>query len=155
MTAATYLTKEKHVALTDELDHLKNERRQEIAQKLDRARSLGDLSENAEYHEARSAQAEIEDRIREIEHVLKTATIVTHKKGTMIEVGSTVTLCKVGTKNERTYEIVGSQEADMAAGRISHTSPLGAALLGKEQGTKFTFTAPSGITISYNIVKVE
>lgn len=149
-----YLTKEKYEELTDELEYLRNTRRQEIAKDLENAKALGDLSENAEYHEARQNQAQIEARIRELEAVLKYATIVAHKKTDTVEIGSTVTVRKGASKEDRDYTLVGSEEANMLSGKISYTSPLGSALMGKKKGEKFTFETPSG-DVTYTIVDVK
>src|ERR1700722_14458876 len=119
-----YLSKEKFDELTQELEHLKTVRRREIAEQLEYARSLGDLSENAEYEEARNLQAATEDRIRAIEETLSHARIIEHTKGNTVSLGSFVTTQKQGDKEERTYEIVGSAEAKMQDHKISHLSPL-------------------------------
>lgn len=148
-----YLTEEKYQALVTELDHLKKDRRKEIAANLEFAKALGDLSENAEYHDAREEQAEVEDRIIKIEHVLKHSEIVALHHSTNVEIGSTVTLKKEGDKASIIYKIVGSEEANMAEGKISFKSPLGQAMLGKKKGESFNFTAPKG-TFSYKVVDI-
>jgi transcription elongation factor GreA len=150
-----YLTKDKYEELTNELDFLTTTRRKEIAEQLDFAKSMGDLSENAEYHEAREQQALIEDRIRKIEYVLKNATIVAHKKNDIVEIGSSVVVRKEKEKENKEFEIVGSEEVDMTKGRISHISPIGGALMGKKKGDEFTFTTPSGAKIKYKIISVK
>ncbi|MEX0935187.1 MAG: transcription elongation factor GreA [Candidatus Paceibacterota bacterium] len=149
-----YLTKEKHKELSEELEYLRNTRRKEIAENLEYAKSLGDLSENAEYHEARQNQAETEARIRELETKLKYATIVSHKKTDTIEIGSEVTVRRNRSKKKIKYTIAGSEESDMAAGKISYTSPLGSALLGNKKGDKVTLSTPGG-EVTYTIDKVE
>ena len=103
-----YLSKEKFDELTTELEHLKTVRRREIAEQLEYARSLGDLSENAEYEEARNLQAATEDRIRVIEEQLSHARIIEHTKGNTVSLGNFVTIQKQGEKDEHVYEIVGS-----------------------------------------------
>ncbi len=146
-----YLTLEKKQLLESELEMLKTVRRKEIADALEYAKSLGDLSENAEYHQAREDQANCEDRISHIEQILKNAVIMdTHEAG-VVSVGSTVTVLKKGDKEEKTYAIVGSEEADSIAGKISNESPLGQALLGKRKGDKVTVHAPKG-NIEYTVV---
>lgn len=140
----TYLSQEKFDELSGELEHLKTVRRREIAEQLEYARSLGDLSENAEYEEARNLQAATEDRIRQIEEQLARARIIEHKKSNVVSLGSSVTIQKTGEKGEHTYEIVGSAEANMQEHKISHLSPLGSALMGKKKGEAFTFQTPSG-----------
>ena len=139
-----YLTKEKFEELKKELDFLKSDRRKEIAEKLEFAKSLGDLSENAEYQEARQDQAETEDRIRTLEAILSSAEIIHKGKGGAARVGSTVVIKKKGEKETREYQIVGSEESDMAAGKISNTSPIGAALIGKSKGDDAVYTTPKG-----------
>lgn len=151
----TYLSQEKFDELTKELEQLKTVRRREIAEQLEYARSLGDLSENAEYEEARNLQAATEDRIRTIEEQLAHARIIEHKgKGGAVSLGSTVTIQKQGEKDEHTYEIVGSAEANMQERKISHLSPLGSSLMGKKKGDSFTFETPKGAQ-KYKIVGVQ
>ncbi len=148
-----YLTKKKFEELSEELKHLKNVKRKEIAEALDYARGLGDLSENAEYHEARAEQGEIEERIITLERILKNTIIVEDKVTDHAMIGNTVTVEKAdGTK--RTFMIVGSTESDMAAGKISNQSPLGQAVLGKKIGEKFSFSSPSG-KMEYKVVDIK
>ncbi len=149
-----YLSKEKFDELTTELEHLKTVRRREIAEQLEYARSLGDLSENAEYEEARNLQAATEDRIRVVEEQLSRARIIEHAKGTTVSLGSFVTIQKAGEKEEHTYEIVGSAEANMQEHKISHLSPLGSALMGKKKGETFAFEIPKGQQ-KYKIVNIK
>jgi transcription elongation factor GreA len=146
MTDAQYLTTEKFDALKKELEHLKSDKRKEVADHLEYAKKLGDLSENAEYHQAREEQAEVEDRIRYIENLLKTAVIAHTNGGAVITVGSTVRLEKAnGAENKSMlYTIVGSEEADTAQGKISNVSPLGSALLGHKEGDTVTVQTPKG-----------
>ncbi len=149
-----YLSKEKFKELTNELEELKTVKRKEVADELEFAKSLGDLSENAEYHEAREAQAALEDRITQLEAILASAQIVGTHHSSTAEVGSTVHLKKVGDKAEKIYTLVGSEEADTSAGKISFKSPLGQAVLGKKKGEEFTFNAPAGV-VKYTIVSIE
>ncbi|MEN9412968.1 MAG: hypothetical protein RLZZ342_55 [Candidatus Parcubacteria bacterium] len=149
-----YLSKEKFDELTKELEHLKTIRRREIAEQLEYARSLGDLSENAEYEEARNLQAATEDRIRQIEEQLSHVRIIEHSKGNVVSMGSTVTIQKQGEKDEHVYEIVGSAEANMQEHKISHLSPLGAALMEKKKGDTFSFDTPRGLQ-KYKIVAIK
>ncbi len=151
---ANYLSKEKFDELTTELEHLKTVRRREIAEQLEYARSLGDLSENAEYEEARNLQAATEDRIRIIEEQLSHARIIEHTKSNTVSLGSFVTIQKQGEKDEHTYEIVGSAEANMQERKISHLSPLGSALIDKKKGDTFSFETPKGPQ-KYKIVTVK
>ncbi len=151
----SFLTAEKFAELKKELDHLKTVRRKEVAESLEYARSLGDLSENAEYQEARDMQAAIEERIAHLEKVIKEAKIVAHdKKGDVIVLGSTVTIQKEKEKDSRTYTIVGSEEANIHEHKLSYLSPLGEALMGKMKGDDFTFETPAGKQ-KYKVLKVE
>jgi transcription elongation factor GreA len=138
-----YLTQEKFEELTKELEHLKTAKRKEIADSLEYARSLGDLSENSEYQEAREMQAAAEERIKQLEQILKNPQIVSHKKGDTIGLGSTVVIQKDNDENYE-YHIVGSEEADMQERKISYISPLGEAMMGKKKGDSFTFETPNG-----------
>ncbi len=151
----TYLTKEGLAALKVELEMLKNEKRREVAQRLKDAIALGDLSENSEYDAARSEQAFLEKRISDIEQMLKSAQVITHKKKDVIELGSRVTVRNV-TQNEKaeTYTIVGATEANPLAHTISNVSPLGSAVIGRMVHEKVAVVAPKG-TSEYEIVAVE
>jgi transcription elongation factor GreA len=147
-----YLTKEKFDEFTKELAELKGVRRKEVAESLEYAKSLGDLSENAEYHEARDIQATVEDRILKLESLLKNAHIVSGNHTDVVSVGSVVTVEKDGKKF--TYNIVGSEEADVVGSKISIKSPFGQAIFGKKKGDKFSFQAPAG-EISYTIIEIK
>lgn len=150
----TVLSQEKFDELVKELEQLKTVRRAEIAKNLEYARSLGDLSENAEYQEARELQAATEERIRKLEELVKRAHIITDgKKKDVVGFGSTVTIKKEGSADLHEYKIVGSEEADMREHKLSHVSPLGAALMGKKKGDTFTFETPNGKQ-TYTIQKV-
>ena len=121
---------------------------------MEYAKSLGDLSENAEYQEAREWQGNIEDRISKLESILKTAEIVNSYHGETAGIGSTVTIQKQGGTGNKVYKIVGSEEADMSAGKLSNKSPIGAAIMGKKKGQTFSCSTPSGV-ISYKIIDVK
>lgn len=150
----TMVSQEKFDEMVKELDHLKTTRRTEIAKSLEYARSLGDLSENAEYQEARDLQAATEERIRRLEDLIKRAHILTDgKKKDVVGFGSVVTIKKEGSNEGHEYTIVGSEEADMRARKLSHVSPLGAALMSKKKGDVFTFETPNGKQ-TYTIEKV-
>ncbi len=152
-----YLSKEKFDELTAELEHLKTVRRREIAEQLEYARSLGDLSENAEYEEARNLQAASEDRVRSIEEQLSHVRIIEHSKGgksNAVSLGNIVTIQKQGEKEEHIYEIVGSAEANMQEHKISHLSPLGSALMEKKKGDVFSFDTPKG-SQKYKVVTIK
>ena len=142
-TSKEYLSKEKYDGLRKELEFLTHVKRKEIAEALEQAKALGDISENAEYHSAREAQAEVEDRIIVLEEMLKNVVIVGGKHKTdMVGIGSIVTV-KRG-KDTKTYTIVGSEEADIASGKLSNKSPLGEAMMEKREGDRFICATPSG-----------
>ena len=148
------VSQEKFDEVVKELDHLKTARRTEIAESLEYARSLGDLSENAEYQEARDLQAATEERIRNLEEIVKHAKIQTdHKKKDVVSFSSKVLIHREGAADKHEYTIVGSEEADMREHKLSHLSPLGAALMGKKKGDVFTFETPNGKQ-TYTIEKV-
>lgn len=150
-----FLTPEKFEELKKELEHLKTTRRKEVAESLEYARSLGDLSENAEYQEARDMQAAIEERISHLEKIMKEAKIVAHdKKGGVIGLGSEVSIQKAGEKGNHTYTIVGSEEANIHDHKLSYLSPLGEALMGKSKGDSFMFDTPAGKQ-NYKVVNVK
>ncbi|MFA6553961.1 MAG: transcription elongation factor GreA [Candidatus Paceibacterota bacterium] len=153
-TDVQYLTSEKFSELQKELDFLKVERRKEIAEHLEYAKKLGDLSENAEYHQAREDQAEVEGRIGKIESILKNAVMIGVGGTEVITIGSTFRLLKEGDNKSYLYTIVGSEEADMALGKISNLSPLGSALLGHKKGDKVAVNTPKGkIVYTIDIIK--
>ena len=149
-----YLSKEKLEALKTELNNLKTVRRQDVAKQLEFAKSLGDLSENAEYHAARDEQADIEDRIRQIEDMLKRAVIVESHHSNKVEVGTSVNLRRKDKKEIETFLIVGSEEADALKNKISNNSPLGSVLLGKQKGDQIVVNTPRG-KMEYTIVEVK
>jgi len=150
----TVVSQEKFDEMVAELENLKTVRRTEIAKNLEYARSLGDLSENAEYQEARELQAATEERIRRLEDLIKRAKIVTDgKKKDIVGFGSVVSILKEGSKEAHEYTIVGSEEADMRVRKLSHVSPLGSALMGKKKGDVFTFETPNGKQ-TYTVQKV-
>ena len=151
---AEYLTKEKFSELEKELQHLKTTKRKEVADALEYAKSLGDLSENQEYQEARDSQAVLEDRINRLEQILKSASIVSTNHAGVVSVGATMVVERQSDKVRREFTIVGSEEADAAAGKISMKSPLGLAALGKKKGESFSFETPSG-TMSYKIIDIK
>ncbi len=138
-----FLTQVKLEELQVELENLRTHRRKEIAEALEYAKSLGDLSENAEYQQAREDQASCEDRILEIEDIIKNAVIAEHVNTGLVNVGSFVTLLD-SDKVEKVYELVGSEESDPANGRISNESPLGKALIGLAKGDDVSIKTPSG-----------
>ena len=149
-----YITEEKKKMLEAELKDLTGPKRREILDILEYAKSLGDLSENAEYHQAREDQGKLEERIKKIEQVLQSAQVVSGGGGDIIGIGSNVIVKKDGDKEERKYKIVGSEEADMAHGKISNRSPFGAALFGKKKGDAISFKTPNG-EVDYKIIDVS
>ncbi len=154
------VTKEGLKKIKDELEYLKSTKREEIAMRLKEAISYGDLSENAEYEEAKNEQAFIEGRILELEKQVKNARLITEHdakkaaKGIAIEIGSVVTVRnKTDGDDPETYTIVGSMEADPIEHKISNESPIGKALLGREKGDTVDVLAPAG-KFKYEILKV-
>lgn len=147
------ITQENKQELEAELKMRLGEKRKEIKDQLEFAKSLGDLSENAEYHQAREDQGRNEDRISEIEHLLQVAEVVTKAKSNVVDVGSTVTLLKKGEKTEQKFIIVGAEEADISEGKISYVSPIGSAIFGKAKGDTVIVNTPKG-EVSYTVVKV-
>lgn len=137
-----------------EVENLKGPKRKEIIEALESAKALGDLSENAEYHQAREDQGKLEERISKIESILQNSTVVTGSNGDTVGVGSTVTVQKEHTTETKTYNIVGSEEADSTSGKISNHSPFGEALFGKKKGDMITFKTPNGM-VNYSIVEVK
>ena len=158
---ADYITEEKRKALLIELEDLKGPKRKEILVSLEYAKSLGDLSENAEYHQTREDQGKLEERILKIEKILQSSQTVSGGGGDVIEIGSNVVVQKEGKKDlpageagKKTYVIVGSEEADMAKGKISNKSPFGEALFGKKKGDSISFKTPAGV-VNYKIISVS
>jgi transcription elongation factor GreA len=133
-------------ALRAELKHLKSVRRPRVIEAIATARAHGDLSENAEYHAAKEEQSFIEGRIKEIEDKLARAHVIdpTTIKTSRVVFGATVMLIDLEKGSELTYQIVGIDEADVASGKISITSPIARALIGREQGDVVTVQAPGG-----------
>lgn len=149
------MTIEGAAQLKQELEHLKTLRPQ-ISQAIGEARELGDLKENAEYHAAREQQGLTEARIRDIEAKLSNAQIidVATIRDTKVVFGATVHLLNLDTDEEIRYQIVGEEEADISAGKISITSPIARALIGKEAEDIADVNTPSGI-VEYEITKIE
>ena len=146
-----YLTKEGLEQLQKELNELKTVRKREVAGRIERAKELGDLSENAEYQDAKDEMAFMEGRIMELENVVSRAEVIDHKGGDTVTVGSTVTITS-GQIN-KTYTIVGPNEAKPAEGRISNESPLARALIGHRLGDEVTIQTPGG-SVVYKVEKV-
>jgi len=154
MDEINYITEEKKQALQEELNFLKNTKRKEILEALDFARSLGDLSENAEYHQAREDQGKTEDRINQIENTLKSSVVMKKHSSAKVEVGTTVKVKKENSKEEISYSIVGVEEADMANNKISNKSPLGEALYGKAKGDVVSIKTPKGL-VKYTLIDIQ
>ncbi len=155
MDEINYITEDKKKGLEEELSHLKTVRRKEILESLEAARALGDLSENAEYHQAREDQGKTEDRINQIEHMLKSSVIVKKKhSSSSVEIGTTVKVKKENSKDEVCYSIVGSEEADMSLNKISNKSPLGEALFGRTKGDVVSIKTPKGL-VKYTLVDIQ
>lgn len=153
MVTKQYLSQEKYEELKQELNQLKTIERKKIAESLEYAKSLGDLSENAEYHEARDKQADVEDRIRQIESMIKNAEIVSSHKSSVAEIG-TIIITKREGRDEEKFQLVGSEESDMLSGKISYESPLGSALIGHKKGDEVVVDTPKG-EVKYLIVDIK
>jgi len=150
MTAAGYSTLEQELKQRQQVD------RPRIIQQISDARTHGDLSENAEYHAAKEAQAHNETRIAELEDKLARADVIDVSKlsGETVKFGATVTLIDEDTDEKRVWQIVGEPEADAKAGRISITSPLARALIGKAKGASVEVVTPGGAK-AFEVKKVE
>ncbi len=153
MADEVILTKEGKEELEKRLEFLKVTKRAEITERIKTAREFGDLSENAEYDAAKNEQAMIEGEIVEIENKLKYAVIIKDVKKGVVSLGSKVDILDNDENELLTYEIVGTTEADVEAGRISNESPIGNALLGRKAGETFTVAVPAGM-VNITIKKV-
>ena len=155
MNEKHYLTKEGEQRLREELAELEGPQRQEMARRLRDAIQMGDLSENADYIKAKEDQGFLEGRIQELKHILRYATIIEeHGNGyDAVDIGATVTIQEEDFPKE-VYHLVGSKEADPGNGRISNSSPIGQALMGKKVGDTVAVETPSG-TIYFKILKIE
>ncbi len=149
------LTREGYEEMKAEYEQLISVTRKEVAERLRVARSFGDLSENAEYDAAKDEQAAMENRINELEQVLRAAKIIDESKriGGRIEAGSRVTVQNVATGQEKTFSLVGSMEANPFEGKISNVSPVGAGLIGHKVGEEVEIEVPSG-KITYKILSI-
>lgn len=151
------LTVDGEARLRAELENLKQVQRPRIIQAIAEARAHGDLKENAEYHAAREQQSFCEGRIQEVEGKLADCEVIDIKKippTGKVMFGTTVSLLDPGTDRQVVYQIVGEDEADVKLGKISYTSPVARAMMGKEEGDEIVVKAPSG-DIKYEIEKVE
>ena len=148
MAEQVYLTAEGKADLERELNQLVSVRRPELARKLKEAVAEGDLKENADYHDAKEQQAFLEGRIQYLENVLRSAVVIANNGATdIVRLGSEVTIVEDGTDDEESYFIVGAAEANPREGKISHESPIGAALLGHKKGDKVRVNTPGGDVI--------
>lgn len=139
--------------LREEYDRLVNTKRAEVAERIKIAREYGDISENAEYDDAKNEQARIEQRIIMLEEKLRTAVVVDEIGTDAVGIGNKVTVLEQGSTDEEIFEIVGSTEADPLENRVSNESPFGKALMGQQQGAIVEVPAPKG-SISYEIIKI-
>ena len=157
MTEKTqYLTREGRARLEAELEQLVTVERKHVAERINAAKELGDISESGEYEDAKKSQSLLEGRIREIKYVLSRAELIDEETASNgeVRVGSSVTVRFDGEDDEETWAIVGSAEADPRTGKISNESPIGAALLGKRQRQKVTVNTPNG-AMRLTIVRVR
>ena len=154
----SYLTREGYQKLQDELEFLRTEKREEVAQRLHEAMEGGDFIENAEYEAAKNEQAFVEGRIQELELLLANALVIDEDEENdadgIIQVGATVTIREKGARKKETYTIVGAAEADPRDGKISNESPLGKALLNRRAGEEVEVKTPNG-PYTVKILKVE
>lgn len=149
-----YVSEDKLAELHEELRLLKEEKIPTIAKRIDEARQMGDLSENAEYHSARDEMAWAQSRVQELEAILDNAEVISTTSGGsgIVDIGSTVVVRL--NKSLKEFTIVGAQEADPLAGKISNESPLGKAFLGKRKGDTVEVHVPAGVQ-EYEIVEVR
>lgn len=152
MSEYVYVTQEGLEKLKVELHQLKTVRKREVANRIEKAKELGDLSENAEYADAKDEMAFIDGRIMELEDTVNRSKIIEAGGTDAVCIGCTVEIETGGQK--KTYTIVGSSEADPAAGRISNETPLAHALLGKKVGDEITVTLPSG-AVTYKVARIS
>lgn len=150
------MTAEGHAAIDAELKRLKSVERPSVIQAISEARQHGDLSENAEYHAAKERQSFIEGRLAELEDKLARAQVidVSRLSGDTVKFGATVTVLDEDSGDKANYKIVGEDEADVRAGKISISSPIARALIGKEVGDVVEVAAPGGAK-SYEIMKIK
>ena len=151
-----FLTYEGLKKIDNELEMLKTKTRKEVAERIKHALEFGDISENAEYDEAKKEQAQLEERIVKLEGILRNAKVIDENavRTDIVDVGSKVKVKDLEYDEEMEYTIVGSAEADPFEGRISNASPLGQSLLGKKQGDIIDVRVPDG-TIQYEILSIN
>lgn len=152
----TVVTAEGMRKLEEELQYLSTIRRAEVAEQIAVARGFGDLSENAEYDDAKNEQSRLEAQIMELENTLRTAIVIDESNISTdrVNIGTTVRILDLELKEEEEFTIVGTRESDPNSNKISNESPLGAALLGKKKGEKIKVQVPSG-TIDVKIIDIH
>jgi transcription elongation factor GreA len=149
----TLVTQQGFEKLREEYDHLVGPKRLEVAERIKTAREYGDISENAEYDDAKNEQARVESRIAQLEEKLRTVKVVDDIDTKTVGIGNKVTVQEKGSKTPEVFEIVGSTEADPLANRVSNESPFGKALMGQKKGAIVEVPAPKG-TMTFEIVKI-
>ena len=156
MNEELLLTQEGYDHIVAEYDELVSVRRAEVAERIKEAISYGDISENAEYDSAKNEQAELEERIHQLEEMLRKAKIVQEEdvKGDKVNIGLKVTVKDIDTGDKEVFSIVGATESDPFNGKISTESSVGKALIGKKKGETVSIEVPDGI-INYKIMKIE
>jgi transcription elongation factor GreA len=152
-SAPAYVSKEGLEKLKEELHHLKTVRRREVADRIEKAKDLGDLKENADYHDAKDESGWIEARVRELEDMINRATIIEARDSDNVIIGCKVRLQSDAGK-EKLFTIVGAAEANPVEGRISNDSPLGHALLGKRIGETAEVKTPAGVIV-YTVKEIS
>ena len=152
---AVLLTQEGYEKLKEELEYLKTEKRAEVAERIKVALGFGDLSENSEYDEAKTAQAENEAKIANLENKIRYAKIIDEAEidTKTVQVGNIVKVLDMEFQEEETYTIVGSTEVDLTQNKISNESPIGAALLGAKKNEVVEVNAPAGV-IKYKVLSI-
>ena len=156
MNEELLVTQEGYDKIVAEHDELVSVKRAEVAERIKEAISYGDISENAEYDSAKNEQAELEERIHELEEMLRKAKIVSEEemKGDKVNIGLKVTVKDTDTGDKEVFSIVGATESDPFSGKISTESPVGKALIGKKKGETVAIEIPDGI-VNYKIMKIE
>ena len=156
MEREVVLTEDGYNKLTEEIEHLKDVKRREVAERIKEAREFGDISENSEYDDAKNEQAQLEARILQLEQQLRNARVVDAENVSTeaVSIGARVTLKDLATKKNTEYSVVGSAEADPRNHRLSSESPLGKAVLGRQKGERITVSTPRG-ALEYQVMKIQ
>ena len=154
MINSEYLSKEGLEKIKKELEFLKTDKRKDIADRLAHAKSLGDLSENAEYKEALETMNTTEDRIEKLEDIIKRTVIIEKSSSSSAQLGSTIKVKKESDGKIYEYILMGQEEVDISAGKISNKSPIGGALIGKKKGDSVKVSTPAG-EIKYTIESIS